>query len=151
VGQGRVVFTAPDEPSVHCLSLRDGSLLWKAERATDDLYVAGVVAGRVLLVGRQACRALDLANGKQLWRLDTGLPSGRGVAVGGVYYLPVREAGKEKEPAVYAIDVARGVVVTRARPPGKEAPGNLLFGPRGEVVSQTATAVTAYAGKDGAD
>lgn len=151
VEQGRVVFAAPDEPSIHCLSLRDGSPRWRAERAADDVYVAGVVAGRVLVVGKQGCRALDLADGKQLWQVETGLPSGRGIAVGGVYYLPLKAAGPEKEQAVYAIDVLKGGVLTRGRPPGKDGPGNLLFGGQGEVVSQTATMVTAYPGKDGTD
>jgi outer membrane protein assembly factor BamB len=146
VAQGRVVFTAPDEPSVHCLNLRDGSLLWKAGRTEDDLYLAGVVGGKVLLVGKQACRALDLADGKELWQLDTGLPSGRGVAVGSVYYLPLKEAVLEEEPAVYAIDVERGTVRASLSLPRKEVPGNLLLW-RGDVLAQTATAVTAYTGR----
>jgi outer membrane protein assembly factor BamB len=149
VEQGRVVFTAADEPSVHCLSLRDGSLLWRAGRLDEDRFVAGVVDGKVLVVGRQSCRALDLANGKQLWQLDTGLPSGQGVAVGHVYYLPLREAGRDEDPAVCAIDVSRGAVVARTALPKKEVPGNLLF-QGGEVFSQTASAVTAFrAAKDG--
>jgi hypothetical protein len=146
VERGRVVFTAPDEPSVHCLSLRDGSLLWKAGRTEDDLYLAGVVGGKVLIVGRQACRALDLADGKQVWQLDTGLPSGRGVAVGPVYYLPLKEAVLEEEPAVYAIDVEHGTVRASLALPRKDVPGNLLLW-RDEVLGQTATAVTAYTGR----
>jgi outer membrane protein assembly factor BamB len=145
---GRIVFTAPDEASVHCLNLRDGSLCWKVERADDDVYLAGVVADRVLVVGKQSCRALDLADGKQLWQVETGLPSGRGVAGGDVYYLPLKEAGKEKEPVVTAIDVRRGTVQALASWPRKEVPGNLLFAD-GQVFSQTATAVTAYPKKAG--
>jgi outer membrane protein assembly factor BamB len=137
-----VVFTAPDEASVHCLRLRDGRLLWRADQVQDDLYVAGVVAGRVLMVGRQACRALDPADGKQVWRLETGTPSGRGVAAGGVYYLPLKGTSEEKGPAVCAIDVGRGAVRGRAAA-GKEAPGNLLLW-HGKVFSQTATGVAGY-------
>ncbi len=143
IQQSRIVFTAPDEPSIHCLNLRDGSLLWRTQRQDDDLYVAGVFAGRVLVVGKQACRALALADGKQLWRVETGLPSGRGVGGGTMYYLPLKEAAATKEPAIYAIDIRKGVVRVRISPSKKEVPGNLLTG-QGEVFAQTATAITAY-------
>jgi outer membrane protein assembly factor BamB len=140
---GRVVFTAPDEPSVHCLALRDGTPLWKVGRAEDDLYVAGVFADRVLVVGKRFCRALALADGKQVWRVETGLPSGRGVAVGDTYYLPLKAAAGGKGPAVWALDVRKGAVVARTPTPRGEPPGNLLLW-RGEVLTQTATALTAY-------
>jgi hypothetical protein len=149
VSQGRVIFTAADEPSVHCLGLRDGALLWRVRREDDDLYLAGVFAGRVLLVGKRTCRALDLANGKQLWELETGLPSGLGAAAGNLYYLPLKETEGEKgekEPAVWAIDVRKGAVVARIPAAAKEVPGNLVL-LSGEVVSQTAAGVTAYAAK----
>ena len=57
VHRERVIFTAPDESSIHCLNLRDGSLLWKAKRGDENLYLAGVIADRVLIVGKQSCRA----------------------------------------------------------------------------------------------
>jgi outer membrane protein assembly factor BamB len=143
VQAGRVLFAAPDGRSIHCLSLRDGSLLWKVPPVEEDRYVAGVVGGKVLVVGKQSCRALDLVDGKQLWQLDTGLAGGQGVAVGNVYYLPLREAGRDDEPAVYAIDVDAGGVQARTPWPRKEVPGNLLFRD-GDVISQTAAAVAAY-------
>jgi hypothetical protein len=103
----------------------------------------------VLVVGKQACRALDLADGKQLWQVETGLPSGRGVASGDIYYLPLKEAARGKEPAIYAIDLRKGVIRVRVPSPRKEVPGNLLLG-HGEVFAQTVTAVTAYPNrKDG--
>jgi outer membrane protein assembly factor BamB len=146
IQDGRVVVAAPDERSVHCLSLRDGSLLWKVGRAADDRYVAGVIDGKVLVVGKQSCRALDLEDGKQLWQLETGLPCGHGVAAGHVYYLPLREAGRDEEPAVYAIDVidvTAGAVLAHTPWPRKDVPGNLLFRD-GDIISQTALGVTAY-------
>ena len=146
VQQGRILFTAPDEPSIHCLSLRDGSLLWRTHREDDDLYVAGVFAGRVLVVGKQACRALALTDGKQLWRVETGLPSGQGVGSGRMYYLPLKEAAATKGPAIYAIDIRKGVIRVRIAPPKKEMPGNLLLG-QGEVFAQTATAITTYSAR----
>src|SRR5262249_25590971 len=79
VQDGKVVFTAPDGASAPCLSPRNGARLWRAARA-DDLYLAGVFNGKVLLVGKTSCRALNLADGKQVWVQPTGLPSGQGVA-----------------------------------------------------------------------
>jgi outer membrane protein assembly factor BamB len=146
---GRVVFTAPDGPSVHCLSLRDGSLLWKAPRAEGDLYVAGVSHGKVLLVGRQTCRALDLADGKPLWQTAAGLPSGLGVLGDGVYYLPLKATAGDKQPALCTIDLKSGRVQTQGLP-AKETPGNLLFY-QDLVLSQTATALTAYPPRQGED
>jgi outer membrane protein assembly factor BamB len=143
VAGGRVVFAAPDEPSVHCLALRDGTPLWKVPRGEDDLYVAGVLADRVLIVGKRHCRALALADGKPVWRVETGLPSGRGVAAGDVYYLPLKAPAGGKGPAVWGLEVRKGTVVARHAAPRDEPPGNLLLW-RGELLAQTATAVTAY-------
>jgi outer membrane protein assembly factor BamB len=148
VGQGRALVSAPDSPAIHCLRLTDGSLLWQARRADDDLYVAGACAGKLLVVGKRSCRALDLADGKQLWQLETGEPSGRGAARGNTYYLPLKAASGEKGSAIFAIDCLKGVITTRMAWPGKEAPGNLYFYGK-DLVSQTATAVTAHGRKCG--
>lgn len=141
---GKVVFTAPDGTSVHCLNVRDGSLVWKADRG-NDLYLAGVFNQKVLLVGKQTCRALDLDNGKPLWCIETGTPSGMGVASGSLYYLPLKAPARQTEPSpeICAIDMNKGEIVARARSTKREIPGNLLF-TDGMVISQTASAVTAY-------
>lgn len=138
IHEGRLIFTAPDTEELHCINLRDGTPAWKVFRDKDDLYLAGVTQGRVLVAGRKQFRALSLADGgRELWRVETGTPSGRGALAEGVYYLPV------KEGAVCAIDVRRGAVTARARSHGGGAPGNLLFH-REELLSQTATQVTSY-------
>jgi outer membrane protein assembly factor BamB len=143
VHAGRVFFTAPDTASLHCLDLRTGTLHWKAERADGDLYLAGVHGDRVVLVGRQNCRALRPADGQPLWTAETGVPSGLGVADGAVYYLPCKAAGPDKEPAVLALDLERGTVRERAAAPEGEVPGNLVFA-GDTLLAQTVTAVTAY-------
>lgn len=141
VRDGKVVFTAPDALSVHCLNLRDGQLLWRCSRG-DNVYLAGVFNGKVLLIGRKSCQALSLEDGRQLWQLDTGSPSGQGVASGSLYYLPLRASAETKEPEVCAIDVDKGTVV-HARSRHKEVPGNLLFY-EGLVISQSLNEVAAY-------
>src|SRR5262249_24924248 len=128
--------------SVHCLSLRTGELLWKQKRA-DDLYLAGVHNSKVLLVGKSACRALNLADGKQLWRTETGLPSGQGVADDNVYYLPLRAGAQSREPEVCPLDIDKGTILAHTRSHRQEVPGNLLFFDS-LVLSQTATHITAY-------
>jgi outer membrane protein assembly factor BamB len=142
IQDGRVVFTAPDAASVHCVNLRNGDLIWKEPRA-DDLYLAGVINGKVLLVGKSTCRALGLADGKEIWKKETGLPSGQGVASDNFYYLPLKAGAKSKEPEVCTIDVDKGLVLPPNKSRKKEVPGNLLFY-EGDVLSQTATHVTAY-------
>ena len=139
IQDGKVVFTAPDADSVHCISLRDGKPIWKRGQIKGDLYMAGVHQGRVLIVGETQVRILDLKNGDQLRTISTGdLPSGQGVASKGIYYLPL------KRGEILAIDIAKGEIKAhnRAAAPGT-TPGNLVFYD-GMVVSQTPTEVVAY-------
>jgi outer membrane protein assembly factor BamB len=149
IAEGKVVFAAPDARSVHCVSLRDGTRAWARPhpRQEGDQYLAGVFAGRVLLVGKKTVRALSLATGEPLWTLETGQPSGQGVASGNVYYLPVREAPQDKEPEIVAIDVEKGKVLahtkSRAAQDRAEVPGNLLFY-EGDVISQNLAEVVAF-------
>ncbi|HEV3258768.1 MAG TPA: PQQ-binding-like beta-propeller repeat protein, partial [Gemmataceae bacterium] len=147
IQDGKVVLAAPDGHAVECLNLRTGTPLWTANKL-DDVYVGGVYNGKVLLVGKGACRALSLADGKQLWREQTGLPSGQGVASNNVYYLPLKSGITSKLPEVCAIDVNTGHIIghSKSRPDhdGKRpVPGNLLFF-EGDVLSQSVDTVTAY-------
>ena len=140
----KALFTAPDCPSIHCLSLRVGSPLWEAARANDDLYVAGVFAGKVLVVGKQACR-LDLADGKQLWQVGdrAALRPGRGQRR---HLLSAFEGGaaQGKEPAIYAIDLRKGVIRRRTPRPGRKFRATYSCGTAKSSRGQTVTAVTAY-------
>jgi outer membrane protein assembly factor BamB len=138
IQDGKLVFTASDSDSIHCVSLRDGKAAWKAGHQKDDLYLAGVHAGRVLIVGSTRMRALDLKDGKPLWAIPTDdLPTGQGTASKGLYYLPLRKE-------ILAIDIAKGEIKAHhAVPPGSAAPGNLVF--YGDMLlSQSPTEVTAY-------
>jgi outer membrane protein assembly factor BamB/tetratricopeptide (TPR) repeat protein len=151
IAEGKVVFTAPDGPDLKCLNLRNGAEVWKVKRGDNDVYLGGVYAGRVVVVGKKDVRALGLDDGRELWRLPTGMPSGRGVASDNVYYLPLKEAmfsDKEKGPGIFAIDVEKGRIVARTRSKGErnarpEAPGNLVFFD-GHLIAQSATEVVAY-------
>jgi outer membrane protein assembly factor BamB len=143
IHDGKVIFTAPDAQSIHCVDLRGGSKLWARSRADDDLYLAGVFKNTVLVIGKQSAKGYSLEDGKLLWKLDTGLPSGQGVASDNIYYLPLQSAARTKEPEICAIDVLRGQVVAHTRSRKLEVPGNLLFY-QGDVVSQGVDQVVAY-------
>jgi RNA polymerase sigma factor (sigma-70 family) len=145
VHDGKVIVTAPDGEEVVCLRLGDGKLRWRAKRA-GDLYVAGVFGNDVLLVGEKSCRALSLVDGSVRWKIDTGRPTGLGVAGDGVYYLPLANFGKSREPEVCVLDVGKGAVKAHLKTGKKEALGNLLLHD-GRLLSQTATDLSAFADK----
>jgi outer membrane protein assembly factor BamB len=136
IADGRVVITAPDGDSVRCLDLRTGAALWKASRTEEDLYVGAVARGKVLLVGKNVCRALSLANGAPLWRFPSGRPSGLGVLAGKTYYLPLQQG------AVVALDLDEPRDSARIDARGA-ALGNLMFH-GGDLWSQTAAELTAF-------
>jgi outer membrane protein assembly factor BamB len=143
IQDGRVVVTAPDGDDIRCLNLRDGSLVWQQPRK-GDLYLAGVCfQGKVLLVGKESCRALNLADGKPLWTLDTGVPSGMGVATEGTYLLPLSKAAGSKEAEICVIDLKKGEIRSHVRSRRNEKPGNLLLY-EGRVISQTVRELTGY-------
>jgi outer membrane protein assembly factor BamB len=149
VVDGKVVFTAPDADEIHCVNLKDGTPVWHQQRRADDLYLAGVFSGKAVIVGKGYARAVSLGKGEDLWRVETGTPSGYGVAGDNIYYLPLKETAKGQGPEICAIDVEKGQVKghARARKKGGEdtaaVPGNLLFYD-GMVLSQTATEMAAY-------
>jgi outer membrane protein assembly factor BamB len=136
ISDGRLVFAAPEADAIDCVDLDTGTRVWEAKR-TDDLYLAGVYDGQVLMVGKTGCRALALKDGKQLWALEVGAPSGRGIATSDTYYLPLQKG------EICAIDLARGKVKAHIKSPTGEALGNLIFHD-GHLLSQTATSIAAY-------
>jgi outer membrane protein assembly factor BamB len=136
IQDGKVVFTAPDGNAIHCLNLQDGDAIWQADRH-DDVYLAGVYDGTVVLVGKNFTRGLRLDSGKEIWKVEAGVPSGQGVASGAYYYLPL------KKGEVAKIDLARGKLMASSPSPKNETPGNLIFY-EGDVISQTESRVTCY-------
>ena len=82
IHEGRVVFTAPDGNSIHCVNLKNGSSAWRAPapRDNDDLFFAGIFHGKALIVGKNKCRALNLVSGTQTlgnWQYRHALRPGR--------------------------------------------------------------------------
>jgi outer membrane protein assembly factor BamB len=143
IQDGKVLFTAPDARSIHCVNLRDGSRVWMLPRGEEDLYLGGVYGGKVLIVGRKSVRGVSLSKGETLWTLETGLPSGQGIASENIYYLPLKEAAQGKEPEICAIDMDKGHIHAHTKSRKREVPGNLIFY-EGDVLSQTATEMVAF-------
>jgi outer membrane protein assembly factor BamB len=141
ITEGKVVFTCVDGSSVHCLNLRDGMPIWTTSQLQDDLYLAGVYNGKVLIVGKTYVRAVSLQDGnREVWRVSIGsVPSGHGVAAKGIYYLPLKKA------EILAIDMDKGIIKAhnRSRSGNASDPGNLVFY-EGAVISQTPTEIIAY-------
>ncbi len=143
ISQGKVLLTAPDANELHCLNLRDGSLLWKAPWNAGDLYLADVYKDKVLIVGKQTCRALQLQSGQPLWSTATALPSGQGVLAGSRYLLPLG-GSPGTEAAILSLNLDNGQASGRLPLPRQEPLGNLLVY-RGRIISQSAASLTVLA------
>ena len=140
---GRVILTPVESDEIHCLDLTDGTLLWKQKRG-ENLYVAQVHDGKVVLVGPRSMTALKLADGgepawspTQMTLPDRSMPSGRGYSSGNHYYLPLSSAEVAK------IDVNDGRIVDRAISRDGIVPGNLICF-RDEVVSLGAESLDTF-------
>jgi outer membrane protein assembly factor BamB len=150
IADGKVVLVPPDDPTLYCLNLIDGSLAWSRPKERDDLYLAGVYHGTVLIVGTRTVRALSLDSGQTRWTVQTGLPSGQGIASNELYYLPLQKGMQSKQPEICVLDILKGRVIahnkTSPRTPGGddfEVPGNLLL-VDGQLISQTAWEIVVY-------
>ena len=160
ISSGKVILSAHDSNELQCLDLRTGDLLWSDNRKTDDLFVGGVIGDKVLVVGKESVRAYSLAGaaGKPAlaWQnLRVGMPCGHGTASkDNLYYLPVvgnPDQKDNRDPAVWAIDVAAGQVKSKTSFRRKTADtvdprlllGNLLFH-EGQLFAQSAADLSAF-------
>jgi outer membrane protein assembly factor BamB len=139
IHDGKIVFTCADDENVHCVGV-DGKQLWKI-RVNDGLYLAGVVGDAVLVVANNGCRALSLKDGSDLWRIETGTPSGVGVLDKTTYLLPLKKGAGSKGPEIAYIDAEKGKLIGSS--PLSETPGNLTLY-QDQVVSVSNTTVMAY-------
>ncbi len=76
---GRVLLTPAESESLFCLNLADGQPAWEPvpRRAHDDLYVACVHRGTIVLAGRHEVHGVRLADGKPAWDGRTRAAAGR--------------------------------------------------------------------------
>jgi tetratricopeptide (TPR) repeat protein len=161
VSGGRVIMTAYDAPRLECLDLRTGRVVWELPRDTADLYVGGVVNGKVIIVSQNKIRAYhlnevdppvqkgDAPTPRLAWAGSEALatPTGHGVVGKGVFFVPVqpnrRMAGRdESAPAaeIWGVSVDTGQVVSktvaRVRGADTEEPDRLVRFGLGNLVYQ---------------
>ena len=139
IAGGRVLLAAYDSEELICVGLRDGALAWR-EPVRGRWHLAGVVDGRVVIVGRDGVEARAADTGLRLWERPhpAGVkPSGRGILTATSYFLPL------DSPEVVEIAVADGSVVSRSAARGAVAPGNLVAH-RGEIISRGMDAIDVY-------
>ena len=138
IAEQSVLLTPRDSNEIHCLNLNDGTPRWKSDRGS-RLFVAAVLEGSVIIVGRSSIEALRVSDGSPVWSESIGIssPAGRGYRNGSLYHLPLASG------EMATIDVRRGRMVTRSRFPAGVKPGNLVAAD-GAVVMQSSTAVLGF-------
>lgn len=139
VSGNRVLFAPPDHGELLCLNTDDGQLLWKHARG-DGLFVEGITeSGKLLIVGTNDVRALNLADGQLAWPHPAPIaaPSGRGVLIDGVLHLPVSSNGGE----VISLETQSGRQLTKTAV--AKSLGNLIAA-NGQLVSQSASHVVVF-------
>ena len=114
----RCFFISPRSAAIHALSVDSGKPLW-SQTVNKGLFLAPIVEGRLLAIAQYRATAFDSATGAVLWSSAIGLPSGRGFAVSGRYYLPQADGG------LAMINLQTGHVQFPIAPP-KDPLGNLL-------------------------
>ncbi len=140
----RCFFISPRSAAIHALSIDSGKLLW-SQSVNKGLFLAPIVEGRLLAISQYRATAFDTATGAVLWSSAIGLPSGRGFAADGRYYLPQADGG------LATINLHTGHVEFPIAPP-KDPLGNLLplaeMG-SGAALSQSNDRVALLASLDG--
>ena len=115
-------------------------MLWKAKRG-DDLYVAGIAGDKVLVVGVGAIHALALKDGKEVWRLAIGVPSGFGVLNGAAYLVPLTAGPHQSSRKSLSLRWTRVGCWGHAHSRNHRAISRFHDG---VILSQSPTAVTAF-------
>lgn len=133
--EARVYFATPESNQLHAVNAANGELVWQQPRQ-DGVYLAGLIAGKLVVVGQKSLKALDPATGNMIWQHEIESPSGCGCVQGGNYLLPLA-TGK-----VLLVDVATGKVLRGAHG-DQQALGNLVQS-SGVLVSLTPKSLEVY-------
>ncbi|WP_417386040.1 PQQ-binding-like beta-propeller repeat protein [Gimesia sp.] len=134
----RVLIESRKSQTLQCLNLFDGRLLWSRPRR-DNLFIAAIHDGKILLVGNDRIEALKLSDGSLAWPKPQtiGAPSGRGIVVKNTYYQPV-ESGE-----ILSIRLDDGLILARTRVETETLIGNLAAAD-GMLVAQNESEVVGF-------
>jgi outer membrane protein assembly factor BamB len=118
IADGAVILTPVESQELHCLDVLTGKAKWPPQPRDDMLFVACVHKGRIVLVGKDKVKAVNLSDGQAAWKEplalknengDTSLAAGRGFYTDKFYYLPL--AGGQ----LVKIDLEEGTIISRAK------------------------------------
>lgn len=132
----RVYLVSPESSLLHAVDVASGELVWQQPRQ-DGLYLAGLIAGKLIVVGQKTLKGLDPATGNTVWQHAIESPSGSGCRQGGNYLLPLA-SGK-----VLLVEAGTGKILRGAHG-DQQALGNLVQGD-GVLVSMTPKKLEVYA------
>ena len=110
IADGRVVITPVEADSLYCLNLADGTLAWDPLPQADEVYVAGIHHGKIILVGVHGVCAIRLDDGGPAWegRMPAFPPTSPSVAVA----MPAAIGITSPSPAeIMAVDLDEGKIV----------------------------------------
>lgn len=139
IADGCVILTPPESNQLHCLDLLSGKARWSPVSREDMLFVACVHKGKIILVGRNRVRAINLADGKPAWsaalQLENEVTVGRGYYSDSNYFLPI--SGQQ----ICKIDLDAGSIVSRAQTEAEL--GNLVCY-QDQLISMSPQSVTSF-------
>lgn len=147
----RVLYTPAETPTMVCLNLSDGALLWRRSRDDESLYLAGVFGKQAVVVGSRSIMAIDIENkGRQLWSVKYGAkdarPAGRGIAVENKYFLPLTSG--ELLCVNLDVNAKSDRIVSRLKLPASSQPELQKFGNlamyRGMLISLGLSGIVAF-------
>ena len=115
ISNGKVILTPVLSREVICLDLASGLGVWFEEggflpekvNRESSLYLAGINQEQLIFVGTQNIRSIDLATGREKWRLSfesEDMPSGRGYIGDDSLFLPTASR------KVLRIDLLKGEI-----------------------------------------
>lgn len=134
----RVLIYSRKLQSLQCLNLFDGRLLWSRPRR-ENLFIAAVHQGRILLVGNDHIEAIKLSDGMPAWPKSQPIPapSGRGIVVKNTYYQPVSTG------EILSLRLDDGLILARTAIEMDSLVGNLTAA-EGMLVTQNESEVAGF-------
>lgn len=133
-----IVHTPPDSDELVCINIQDGTTVWKDPMfRLRSLYVAGVEAGHLIVVGRSEVAAVRMEDGSRVWNCPIPRPSGRGVCMEGRFLQPLMTG------EIAVIDLERGHQLARTPLPGGRVIGNLVSAHE-RLVAQSGTEIIGF-------
>lgn len=145
VVQDRVLITPPVTDLLVCLDRDSGTVVWDTPRE-DGLFIAGVVDGVAVVVGRSTVRGLRVDTGEPAWKniaLPDGLqPAGHGILIPGSKSRSAELHLPQANGNVAVLQIASGTWGT-GQWQMERYPGNITTGPE-TIVSQDVRGVTIF-------